>query len=521
MRVKLQSGESIELSPDAVDRLKSGLRGEVLAVGNAGYEDARRVFNSAIDRRPALIARCKSVADVVAALRVAHEHSILVSVRSGGCDVAGTAVADGGLVVDLSRMSAVHVSPAKKVARVEAGATWADVDRETALYSLAAVGGTFSKVGVAGFTLGGGIGWLSRTHGLACDNVISFDVALADGRIVTASATEHKDLYWALRGGSGNFGIVTSFELQLHEVKPMLGGMAVFPVKQAREVLEVYRTLTKKAPDALALYCALLIHPQAGPVIAVAGCFTGNAVEGNEAIAQLRVLRPVMDAFRPLTYLELQGMLEAPPGFHHSWKSSFAPALTDRTIATLVEQFEQVPQGTACQILIEHLEGAIARVGRDNSAFSHRDERFSILIMGMAPDATGHKIAAKWARTCHDALRPSMHEGVYVNYLSHEADDRLRVKHAYDETTMTRLAVVKHEYDPTNFFRHNHNIKPSSTAATTGDVNLLAPSAATFADLKKGFEALLARFDALEDRVNELEFESNLGGEPKKKPPPK
>jgi len=528
MRCKLLTGETVSVDAAAVDAFRASFRGDVLAAGSSGYDDARRIFNAAIDRRPALVARCKSVADVVAAVQFARDHKLLVSVRGGGADVAGTAIADGGVVVDLSRMTAVHVSPGKKTVRVEAGATWSTVDRETALYGLGAVGGSVAKVGVAGFTLGGGIGWLSRSHGLACDNLLSVDVVTADGKLVTASAGEHADLFWALKGGGGNFGVVTSFEFQLHDVQPMLGGLAVFPLPQAREVLETYRALTRNAPDALALYCSLLMHPEAGPVIAIAGCYVGNAVEGQEALRAVRALRPVMDAFRPMTYLDMQGLLDggAPAGLYHSWKSSFLPALSDKAIATLVEQFGHAPPGPGCQILIEHMGGAIERVGRDETAFAHRDARYTALIMGAAVDAAGHKAAARWARTCWEALRPVASEAVYVNYLSHDSDDAARVPHAYDASTLTRLATVKAKYDAKNLFRHNHNIKPrdattdSSSSSTTPTVAAGASSAELVA-LKKSFDALLSRFEALEDRVLELEFEKSVVDPgPKKKAPP-
>lgn len=512
MRVKRSSAGEAQLDPAALEKLRAGFRGELLVAGQPAYEEARRVFNAAIDRRPAIVARCRSAADVVAAVQFAREHDLLVSTRSGGADIAGTSMVDGGFVVDLSRMTAVHVSPAKKTVRVEAGATWGVVDRETALFGLATTGGTVPKVGVAGFTLGGGIGWLARRHGLACDNLLSVDVVTADGKLTTASATENEELFWGLRGGGGNFGVVTSFELQVHDVRPMFGGMLVYPMKQGREVLERYRDVTRAAPDRLALYATTIVHPEAGPVVAVAGCYDGNAVEGQAALEPLRALRPMVDAFRPLPYLELQGMLDAaaPAGLHHAWKSCFARTLTDKMIGVLLDQFAQVPS-PRCQILVEHLGGAVGRVGRDATAFSHRDAQYTVLIMGVATDGGGAQAAARWAKQTWDVLRPAASEGVYVNYLSHD-DDALRVRAAYDATTLQRLTALKKKVDPTNFFRHNHNVKPSDDASANGATASLGD-----AQLRQQLEALLARFDALEERVMELEFENSLTDKPKKK----
>ncbi len=515
MRVTLTNGKDGELANDAVEKLRANFRGDVLVAGVPGYDESRRLFNAAIDRKPALVARCHSVADVLGAVQLARQNDVLVSVRGGGCDVAGTALAEGGFVIDLSRMTSVHVSAGKKSARVQAGATWAGVDRETHPFGLAVPGGSVAKVGVAGFTLGGGIGYLSRSYGLACDNLLSVDVVTAEGKLITASPSEHAELFWGLRGGGGNFGVVTSFEFQLHDVKPMLGGMAVFPLKQGREVLEAYRKLTQTAPDGLCAYAALVVHPEAGPVVAVAGCFNGNAVQGTELFAPVRALRPMVDAFRPLNYVELQGMLDpgAPAGFYHSWRSSFMQSISDKSIAVMLDQFALAP-GLGCQVLIEQLGGAIARTGRDQSAYCHREAAFSLLVMGAAADAVAHKSAASWATQTWEALRPLSAEGVYVNYLSHGAQEATpeRLRAVYDAPTMKRLAALKHKYDPTNFFRHNHNIKPAAELEVT-----TSRQTGIEDDVRRQLEALSTRFNALEDRINELEFEATLTDKGKKK----
>src|SRR5689334_7950863 len=369
---------------DPLNEFSARFHGDLLRPGADAYESARKVWNGMIDRRPAAIARCKTVSDVQDALRFARENNVPVAVRAGGHNAAGLGVCDAGLVIDLSAMRDVVVDPLKRTARAGGGATWADFDRATAAHGLATTGGAISTTGIAGLTLGGGLGWLMRSYGLACDNLIAADVVTADGRQVTASADENADLFWGLRGGGGNFGVVTSFTYRLHPVGPMLGGMLVHPAARADAVLRHYRDVTSAAPDGLTTFAALMTSPDGAPIVAVLPSWNGPLAEGEAAIRPLREFGPPLaDQVGPMAYTQLQSMLDEgfPSGLQVYWRSDFLTDLNNEAIAAIVDHFGRITSPLSA-IIIEQLGGAVARVGADDTAFTHRDADYNLAIVG-------------------------------------------------------------------------------------------------------------------------------------------
>jgi FAD/FMN-containing dehydrogenase len=451
-----------DLAASEIAELRAALRGGLLCPGDDGYDAARAVWNGMIDRSPAVIARCAGVADVQAALGFARGHGLPVAVRGGGHNAAGLAVCDGGLVVDLTLMRGVRVDAARRSVRVQGGATWGDLDRETQVYGLATTGGAISSTGVAGLTLGGGLGWLMRSYGLVCDNLLSADLVTADGRSLTASATENADLFWGLRGGGGNFGVVTSFEFRLHAVGPVLAGMLIYPLAQAREVLRVYREFTAAAPDELTVFAVLMTTPDGMPVLALILCYNGPLEAGEAAIRPLRQTAPPMvDQVGPMPYVVLQSMLDEgfPHGLQVYWRSHFLTGLGDDAIDALLERFAAVGSPLTA-VLIEQLGGAVARVGAHDTAFGHRAAPYNLAIVARWADPTQADAHIAWTRDLWEALRPSA-AGVYVNYLG-AGEGAERVRAAYDPGTYARLAELKRRYDPENVFRFNQNITPSA-----------------------------------------------------------
>ncbi|HEY7034336.1 MAG TPA: FAD-binding oxidoreductase [Thermomicrobiales bacterium] len=441
----------------------SMLRGSVIRPADPGYDTARTLFNAMIDRRPALIAHCMSVADVIAAVRFAGDHGLRIAVRGGGHNVAGTSLCDGGLVIDLSAMRAVRVDPACRTARAEGGATWRDFDHATQTFGLATTGGTISTTGIAGLTLGGGQGYLMRKHGLACDNLISADVVLADGSFVAASEKEHSDLFWALRGGGGNFGVVTAFEYRLHPVGPAMGGMVIHPVERAAEAFRFYREFQRDAPDALVILPTLLTAPDGAKVAALIAGYTGPVEDGEAALAPLRRFGPpVADTIQPMPYTAVQRMLDDafPPGHHHYWKSGYMRELSDGAIETMVAQFLNAPSPLSAALL-EPVGGAVARVAPDATAYAHRNGQPSALIVARWADPAEAEREIAWARAYWAAMQPYVEQAAYPNYLEAGAEGAERVRAAYGGN-YARLTCVKAAYDPTNFFRGNQNIPPAS-----------------------------------------------------------
>ncbi len=446
------------------EEFMAGLRGELLRPGDAGYEEARKVWNGMIDKRPALIARCAGVADVMHCVNFARTNGLLVAVRGGGHNVAGNAVCDGGLVIDLSRMKGMRVDPARRTAHAEAGLTWGEFDRETQAFGLATTGGQVSTTGIAGLTLGGGWGHLARRYGLSCDNLLSADVVTADGQLRAASSTENQDLFWGLRGGGGNFGVTTSFEYKLYAVGPVLGGILVYPFQRAREVLKLYREFTTAAPEEMSSGIVLISLPDGTPVTGVVAVFNGPVAEGERLLKPLREFGPpIMDQIGVVPYTAAHRLIDGfyPSGLRSYWKSSFLKGITDEAIETIVDNCSRRPT-PMCHGLIEHtLGGAVSRVNRDATAFPHRDVQYTFMALGVCADAAQTEKCAQWARGFWEAMQPNFTGGVYVNYLGREADEgRERIEAAYGADKYARLVGLKKKYDPTNLFRLNQNIKP-------------------------------------------------------------
>ena len=459
-----------------VQELAGKVRGQVILPGDAEYDDARQIWNAMIDRRPAVIVRCAGAADVIDAVRFAHDHDLVVAVRGGGHNVAGNGTCEGGLVIDLAPMKSLRVDTVRRVARAEPGLTWGEFDRETQAFGLALTGGIQSTTGIAGFTLGGGFGYLARKHGLTCDNLLSADVVTANGRLLTASAEEHADLFWGLRGGGGNFGIVTSFEFRLHPLGPVLGGMLIYPAARAAEVLRFHRDFVATAPDELftipifttaAVAPYVPAHLQGQPVLYMVICYSGEPAAGEDIVRPLRTFGPPdADLVGIKPYREVQTLLDAanPRGRLNYWKAEYLTGLSDAAIETIVAYAGQ-KLSPYSKVLIPQLQGAISRVGHDVTAYVHRQAPFLLNINAMwtEPGETEAQIA--WARDFWAAMQPFSAGGVYVNFLSNEGEER--VKAAYDASTYERLVALKQKYDPTNFFRLNQNVKPTSPTPHT------------------------------------------------------
>jgi FAD/FMN-containing dehydrogenase len=449
------------LEPAKIGRLEATLRGTLLRPGTDAYEAARRVHNAMIDRRPGLIVRCAGVSDVVNAVKFARENELLVAVRGGGHNVAGTAVCDGGIMIDLSQLKGIRVDPADRTIRADAGVRWGELDHEAQAFGLGTTGGAVSTTGIAGLTLGGGLGVLMRKHGLACDNVLSIDVVTADGVFLTASAAENADLFWALRGGGGNFGVATAFEYRLHPVGTVLGGLVLYPLDRARDMFAFYRDFTATAPDEVTAYAALVTSPEGVRLSAIFACYAGSLAAGEAVLRPLREFGPPMaDLICPMPYVDLQKTFDptAPPGLLNYWKSSFLQELSADATDQMIAAYATAPSSLT-SIVIEHLGGAVSRVGEGETAFSHRTRPYAATAASLWRDVTQSEPNITWTRRLWDAIRPSTSDAVYSNYLSDD-EGELRVRAAYG-SNYERLVAVKNRYDPTNVFRMNHNIKPT------------------------------------------------------------
>jgi len=456
------------LDQPAVQEFKASLRGTLLRPADADYDQARKVWNGMIDKRPALIARCAGAADVVQSVSFARAHNLLVAVRGGGHNVGGNAVCDGGLTIDLSPMKSVRVDPARRIARAEPGLTWREFDRETQAFGLATTGGQISATGIGGLTLGGGWGYLARRRGLSCDNLESVDIVTASGQFLTASPSENADLFFGVRGGGGNFGVVTSFEYRLHSVSTVLSGIIAYPFQKAREVLKLFRELTSAAPDELASGVVLISLPDGTPVAGIVLCYSGPLAEGERLLKPLRTFGPpLIDQIGPIPYTAAQQLIDGfyPSGLQNYWKSSFLNKISDEAIDTMVDFCSRRPS-PMCHGLIEHqLGGAVSRADRDATAFAHRDVEYSFMALGVCATPVEVEKCAQWARDFWAAMQPSSTGAVYVNYLGGESDEGPdRIKAAYGPEKYARLVALKNRYDPSNLFRLNQNIKPSQAA---------------------------------------------------------
>jgi hypothetical protein len=450
-------------------------RGELIAADQTDYDNARAVWNGMVDRRPRLIARCTGAADVASAVRFARDCDLDIAIRGGGHNVAGTAVCDDGIVIDLSAMRAVSVDPAERTAHVQGGALWRDVDHETQAHGLATTGGIVGHTGVGGLSLGGGIGWLMRKHGLTVDNLVAAEVVTAEGDIVRASADDHPDLFWALRGGGGNFGVVSSFRFALHPVGPtVVAGLVFWAAEDASDVLRFYREFVAEAPDELGTVIRLGtipplpdIRPEVHfrPAIAVGCCYAGPVEDGDRIVRPLRRFgTPLVDLVGPTLYVDHQRGLDdtVPHGWHYYWKATNLTGLSDEVISVVAEHAFRArsPRSYASMF---HMGGAVARVPREATAYPGRDVAHNIIIdAAWLADQDEAVCTAEtgWARGFLRALQPHS-AGVYVNFLDAD-DDTNRVREAYGEDTYLRLAQIKARYDPQNVFHHNKNIQPAA-----------------------------------------------------------
>lgn len=447
------------------------LDGRIVRPGDKDYDEVRSIWNGMIDRRPALIARCETAQDVSRSVRFAKQQDLPLSVRCGGHGVSGNAVCDGGLMIDLSPMNSVTVDPQRKVAVVEGGAKLGDLDKATQVHGLATTAGIDPGTGVGGLTLGGGLGFLARKLGLTIDSFASAQVVLADGSLVTASAEQNADLFWAIRGGGGNFGIVTAFEFKLHEVGPeLMTAQIFFPIEAARDVLRFYRDFMAEAPDELGCYALLVPVPPVEPfpenlhgktALALAASYAGDLEEGRALLDRLSgIAEPILAAIQPMAYVELQSSFKdaAPDGGRYYWKSQYLDDLTDELIDLVLERVRSLP-GCYSNTFFEPMGGAINRVAADATAFPHRNARFTIGISSGWTDPQEDEQVIAWTRDFHDAVAPHSTGGVYANYMDFDEDERVGAAYGGN---FARLRELKAKYDPDNLFRMNQNIRPPS-----------------------------------------------------------
>ena len=472
--IKTYLGNDITISGEIVNQFRSQLTGKLLQAGDAEYEEARVIWNAMIDRKPALIARCLGTADIVTAVRFARAHQLLVSVRGGGHNIAGMALADGALLIDLSLMKSVQVDAQNRIATVAPGATLNDVDQETQTHGLATSLGINSTTGIAGLTLGGGFGWLSRSYGLTVDNLLSAEVVTADGEIIQASEKENADLFWAIRGGSGNFGIISSFRFQLHPVGPqVLAGLIVHPFEDAEKVFKHYRNYVSSAPDKATVWVVLRKAPplpflppeiHGKEVFVIAAMYSGDIAEGEKVLEPLRRFgNPIADVIGPAPFAAWQQAFDPllTPGARNYWKSHNFTQLTDELLSILIEYTGKLPSG-ASEIFLAQLGGAINRIAPDATAYPHRDVNFVMNVHVRWEDRSMDKECVDWARKFFDKTAPYSAGGVYVNFIS-EGEDRVNAAFGINHEA---LAEIKRRYDPENFFRVNQNIKPGIELAS-------------------------------------------------------
>jgi FAD/FMN-containing dehydrogenase len=451
---------------------EEGLHGVMVQPEDAGYDEARAIWNGAHDARPALIARCADAADVRHAVGFARSEGLEVAVRGGGHSIPGFSSCDGGIVIDLGPMKGVEVDPDARTVRAGGGVTWAELDAATQEHGLATTGGLVSSTGVAGFTLGGGIGWLMRKHGLACDNLRAAELVTADGRVLRADASENPDLFWGLRGGGGNFGIVTDFEFDLHPVGPTVCAGAVFyPGERAEEILRFYRDFARDVPDELTTLANLITAPPAPflpeewhgrKLIALIGCHAGDPEEGARAMAPLQGLgEPVADLIGPMPYVQMQSLIDAlwPKGTNAYMKAGYIRELDDRAIETMA-RFHQEATSPASEIHIQHFGGEVARVGGEDTAYGERQAPFVLNVVAVTHEPGDFGPHVEWAQRLYAELEPSLTGGAYINFLSAEGAERVRA--AYGEEKFGRLRALKDRFDPTNLFHRNQNIPPSA-----------------------------------------------------------
>ena len=453
--------EEALIKKDTANELADGIKGKVLLPLDDGYEASRKVWNGMIDRKPEIIVRCAGASDVISSVHFARAHDLIVAVRGGGHNAAGNAVCEGGLVVDLSQMKGFEIDLKESTARAESGMTWGEFDQETQVFGLATTGGVVSTTGIAGLTLGGGIGRLGRKYGLACDNLLSADIVVADGRMLRVSEAENPDLFWGIRGGGGNFGIVTSFKYQLHRVGPIvLAGSVTYAFENAKDVLKFYYNYSRDAPDELCTDLLILTPDDGIPVININVCYVGEREEGERILRPLRESgSPLEDSIQPVEYTVLQssGDYVYPPGPRYYWKSHFMKDISDDAIDCIIEFYKVVPSKQTT-VGFQQFPGAVSRIKQGDTAFSHRDSQYDFFLISSWVDRAESDKHILWTREFWDAMRSYSTGGVYVNNLGEEPDQQVRA--AYPGN-YERLVALKNKYDPTNFFRLNQNIKPT------------------------------------------------------------
>jgi FAD/FMN-containing dehydrogenase len=458
------------LSEDSAKEFKSNLRGSIIEPGDKGYDDARKVYNGMIHKRPRLMARCADVADVIQSVNFARDEGLLLAIRSGGHNAGGLGICDDGLVIDLAPMKYTRVDPAARTVIAGGGCTWGDVDHATHVFGLATPSGIISTTGVGGLTLGGGIGHLTRKCGLTIDNLISADVVLADGKFVRASAEENPDLFWAIRGGGGNFGVVTSFTFKLHPVDTIYGGPMLYELSEAADVMKWYRDLIPTAPDELNGFFAFLTVPPAPPfpehlhmkkMCGIVWAYTGPATKAEETFKPIRGFKkPALDFVGPIPQPALQTMFDAlyPPGLQWYWRADFVNEISDDAIAQHLRFGNALPSMHSTMHLYP-INGAASRVGKSDTAWNYRDATWAQVMVGVDPDPANNEKTISWTKSYYDALHPYSAGGAYVNFLMGD-EGAGRVKATYGDN-YERLVAIKNKYDPDNLFRVNQNIKPS------------------------------------------------------------
>ena len=448
------------LHASEIAQLREAIRGELVLPDDSGFARARRVWNGMIDKTPAAIIYCSGPDDVITSVNFARTRNLIAAVRAGGHNVAGSSVCDAGVVIDVSRMKRIEVDPVRRVAHAQAGLNLGEFDAATQAHSLATTMGVNADTGIAGLTLGGGFGKLGRKHGLSCDNLLAAEIVTADGRLLSASATENADLYWAIRGGGGNFGIVTSFDFRLFPVGPLLlAGSVLHAYSNAREAMQFYHAFARMAPDELSLDAALVTGPSGDRFFSISACYVGPIDEGERVLKPLRDYGvPVEDRIAPTSYLQIQSAGDSvfPRGRRYYWKAQFMREIADEAIDLLLARYAAAPAGSL--IVFQQVGGAIARIPIADTPYANRDALYDCFPISIWDNSADDKAHIQWARDLWDAMRPFSTGGVYANNLGEEGPDRIRA--AYGEN-YPRLVAVKNKYDPTNFFRLNQNIRPS------------------------------------------------------------
>ena len=444
-----------------IQSLRAGFLGELFEPKDAGYNEARRIWNASVNKRPGLIARCSGIADAIAAVNFGRENNLLTAIRGGGHNVGGRGLCDDGLVIDLSRMRSVLVDTATQRVRVQGGATLGDLDRETHVFGLAVPTGIVPKTGIGGLTLGGGVGWLVRKYGMTIDNLLSVEVVGADGRVLTASLSENDDLFWALRGGGGNFGVVASFEFQARPVDTVLGGFLLYPREAAFDVIRHYRDYLQSAPDELTAYAALLHGPDGTPLVGIISCYCGSIADGERVLQPLRTFgTPVMDGIQSFPFPAMQSLLAGafPDGNQNYWKSTLQRELSDDAIRLIVDHGKRMSSPLSF-VVLENYGGAATRVSKDATAYPHRDLPWDVLFIAQWTKEEETATHRDWARSGEEMLRPFSANAHLLSALDVETDEVVNT--AFGQN-LQRLAAIKKKFDPDNFFRVNQNIKPAA-----------------------------------------------------------